>query len=656
MVRPAMVAAVLVAAAWPAVTCPADQTEPPATEPATLPATQSQPTTDADPALTAAIELVERSDRYLHHSRLRPGMTGYGLTVMNGTTPMRFDVEILAVMDRWSAHQDVILARLGGTEMERTGVAAGMSGSPVYVRDERDGRDKLIGAVAFAFVASKEPICGIQPITQMLTVEQRLSETQPVEAAAGTGERAGRELLAAALDPHRTDLLPVLWRLCGRSLRPPETAGGLVPLGTPLMVAGLGESTLRQIRQPLQEVGLLPVQAGVAASAPSMGTAFVPGSAISVALMTGDVDLSAVGTVTDVDGDHLLAFGHEFFAEGEAEFPVGSAQVHTVVPNLLFSFKLSSAGAVTGTLVRDERVGVAAILGRPATMIPMTVSVDWPGGRRQQFHYELARHRYLTPILAFVGMAESARSWRDLPELHTVHHRMDIDFGKLGHYRATNVASGVDLGRAAADLIRPLLALMNNPLGPPAQVRSIDVQMAIEAADRSAEIVDLKLDGSTYRPGETVTGTVTVRPFRQERRTLPVRFDLPADLPDGPYTLTACDAAVAIDREMAEMPQRFEPQTVEELMAALQRLTEHQGNRLYLRLPRDEKYLAVGGRELADLPESRRDILSQAAPPADTTTFTESRVVSAPCDYVLTGQATATFEVERETTLTPTRQ
>ncbi|MCJ7542988.1 MAG: hypothetical protein MUP47_00205, partial [Phycisphaerae bacterium] len=268
----------------------------------------------------------------------------------------------------------------------------------------------------------------------------------------------------------------------------------------------------------------------------------------------------------------------------------------------------------------------------------------------------VARHRLLTPILAFVAMVESARGWRDLPELHTVRHQLDIDFGDLGRYRATNVASGMDLGQASADLIRPLLVLMNNPLGPPAAVRSVDIHVAIEAADRSAEIVDLKLDGSIYRPGEAVTGTVTVWPFRQARRTMPVRFELPADLPDGRYTLTACDAAIATDREMSEMPQRFDPQTVGELFAALQRLAEHQGDRLYLRLPREERHLAVGSRELADLPESRRDILSEAAPPADATTFTQSRVVSVASDYVLTGEASATFQVQREPTLIPTRE
>jgi hypothetical protein len=629
-------------------------------EVATAPAIQPGPDAESDPALAAATAMVEKSDRYLHHSRLKPGMKGYGLTVLSGTQPMRFDVEILSVMTRWAAHQDVILVRLGGAEMERLGVSSGMSGSPVYVRDERDGKDKLIGAVAFAFRATKEPICGLQPITQMLAIRQRPTTTQPAEAGApaeASGKRVGRELLAAVLDPRQTEFIPLLWRAYGRRLQPSSPTGReLMPLATPLTISGLSQSTLRRVEQPLREAGLLPVQAGGVAAAPATDAAFVPGSAISISLITGDIDLSGVGTVTDVDGDHLLALGHGLFAEGDVEFPIGPAHVHTVVPNLLTSFKLSSATGITGTLVRDENVGVSVVVGRAATMIPVTVSLERPGqGPPQHFRYGIARHRFLTPLLAEVVLTESAFGWRELPEQHTVRHSVDIDFGALGHYRAVNVESGNGTARALTDLLRPLVALLNNPLGPPATVRAIDVQITVTATDQSAEILDLKLDGRVYRPGEQVMGQVTIKPFRKARQTIPIGVSLPSDLPDGTYTLTACDALYATEHMITEMPQRFDPKTVEELFGALHRVGETQGDCLYLRLPLVGRHLAVGHEELADLPESRKGILSQAVPPGDAQTFTQSLVTSVSAPYVLSGQATAELEVEREPKQIPTR-
>src|SRR4051812_48274809 len=87
---------------------------------------------------------------------LRPGMKGVAKTVFVGTETQEFGVEILGVLPGYPApHQSAIIARLSGNNVEKTGVFAGMSGSPVFI----EGR--LVGAIAFSFPFSKEPIAGI---------------------------------------------------------------------------------------------------------------------------------------------------------------------------------------------------------------------------------------------------------------------------------------------------------------------------------------------------------------------------------------------------------------------------------------------------------------------------------------------------------------
>src|SRR2546421_10651784 len=94
---------------------------------------------------------------------LRPGMKGTASTVFSGTEPQDFGVEILGVLPGFPGpRQSAIIARLSGPNVEKTGVFAGMSGSPVYI----DG--KIVGAIAFSFPFSKEPIAGITPIKQMI--------------------------------------------------------------------------------------------------------------------------------------------------------------------------------------------------------------------------------------------------------------------------------------------------------------------------------------------------------------------------------------------------------------------------------------------------------------------------------------------------------
>src|SRR6185436_17291573 len=75
----------------------------------------------------------------------------------------------------WGPKQDVILGKMGG-KAQRTNVAGGMSGSPVYV----DG--KLIGAVALRIsVFSPDAICGITPIELMLEIND-LDASRPADA------------------------------------------------------------------------------------------------------------------------------------------------------------------------------------------------------------------------------------------------------------------------------------------------------------------------------------------------------------------------------------------------------------------------------------------------------------------------------------------
>src|SRR5262249_13760395 len=119
----------------------------------------------------------QSTTKFMSVDDVRPGMKGIGKTVFQGTTIEDFNVEILGVLKHNIApKQDMILARLSGGPLEKTGVIAGMSGSPVYI----DGR--LVGAVAFAFPFAKEPIAGIQPIEQMVNLLDL--KTPPVAAAA----------------------------------------------------------------------------------------------------------------------------------------------------------------------------------------------------------------------------------------------------------------------------------------------------------------------------------------------------------------------------------------------------------------------------------------------------------------------------------------
>jgi len=124
----------------------------------------------------ATLDSLAQSSEFYPLGSLKPGQRGYGKTVFEGTRAEEFEVEILGVLKNVGPKQDLILARLSGDRIDRTGIFAGMSGSPVYIDD------RLIGAVAYSFPFAREPIAGITPIREMVDIFKEKPGVRPRRA------------------------------------------------------------------------------------------------------------------------------------------------------------------------------------------------------------------------------------------------------------------------------------------------------------------------------------------------------------------------------------------------------------------------------------------------------------------------------------------
>ncbi|MDP6044849.1 MAG: hypothetical protein QGG25_04510 [Phycisphaerae bacterium] len=618
-------------------------------------------TDSADSRLIAARKHVNASKRYLHHSALKRGMKGYGLTVFAGIKPVRFDAEIVSVVAKFGPHLDVILARLSGHKLEKTMIISGMSGSPVYMKDPKDGKFKMIGAVAYGWNGQNEPLCGIQPITQMLAAGGFLPVSGQDKSPSGKADLPGRNsaaprsIVKTALGVKKIDFALSYLGGADRSI---ESAGGrLSPLSTPVMVSGMSARGLARARRMLKSFGMVPMQGGgvgAAQAAAAKNAKLIPGGGIAVPLAAGDADMAAVGTVTEVVGKNVMAFGHSFHSSGMTELPMGPAYIHTVISGRNNSFKLGSLLSVTGTVTRDETSAIAGQIGRKTRMIPMKVRVDWPEDKRKQtFNFTIARHRFMTPMMVSTMIGDAAWGWREMPERHHVSYSVAVDFGKLGKYRASNMSSGSDIYWATSDLDRAVFSMMRNPYGPRPEIRSIDVSLKIMPGEIDATIIDFRLDSDTYAPGDTLTGTLTLARPRQKRTTMPVKFKLPDDLPEGPRTLQVSDWSSAASADMREQPHIFRPKTTKEFLASMQRSVLLQGNVLYMRmsLP-DGAGIALDKKELPDLPASKAAMITQARL-LDTRKFARSLLRQQKVKYVLSGSTSASFTVAKHRNQTP---
>src|SRR6266849_3271774 len=203
---------------------------------------------------------------------LRPGMKGTSRTVFSGTEPEEFGVEILGVLPGFPGpRQSAIIARLSGANVDKTSVFAGMSGSPVYI----DGR--LVGAIAFSFPFSKEPIAGITPIKEMIDIFEK--------GGGSKTQKSGEPRAVSFAQLAGTEWKPMLPRpaVAGAPLSASVAAGSpliplmgqqMTPIATPVVFGGISQETLSQFSSQLIANGLLPVAGvGGAAAITSLGPA-----------------------------------------------------------------------------------------------------------------------------------------------------------------------------------------------------------------------------------------------------------------------------------------------------------------------------------------------------------------------------------------------
>jgi SpoIVB peptidase S55 len=514
---------------------------------------------------------------------IKAGQQGYGLSVFSGARPERFDVEVVGVMRNVSPDTNYILARLTGKGLEKSGVIAGMSGSPVFI----DGR--LAGAVAFSWPFSHEAIAGITPIETM----HRLAGMGGVEPAA--------PLPPVDLATLATGKIPADLMAKQLAALSPKVAGGATP-SLQWSTTGFGEQSLGLLRQGLAFV------APAGRAAPSGDASqLVPGGSVAAVLVDGDFGLAATGTITDRIGDSIFAFGHPFLALGPTRVPMATSEVVTVLSSQYSSFKIANIGDVVGAFEQDRQAGIQGRLGEVAPMVPMVLRVAGPKPR--VFHMRLAQVQQIMPILvgsSTLAGLESASYTAGPQGLDLVARFATAGHGELTFHQSFD---GDSAGTECATYLMAIAAyLAQNPLER-VGMKAIEVDLAQSPQPRSASLVGANADHTVVRPGQKVTLNLDLVPYRGEpfRHTLALK--LPEDLPDGRYSLLVGDGASADGARLAIAPAG--PVNIEQALDLLRSL--HSRREVAVLGVYGGPGLAVAGEVMPRLPGSVRSLWAAAA-------------------------------------------
>ncbi len=535
---------------------------------------------------------------------IRPGMVGVGRTVFTGTRLEDFKVEILGVMRNVLApKRNLILARLEGGPLAKTGVIAGMSGSPVYI----DG--KLVGAVSYSLGQfSTEPIAGITPIAEM------------IDATMMSGTARVSRPVAMSLQPTPRELMEIWSRDLGRAnsfVDQPSHAlmlsGGsadlgrmgamLRPIAVPMIASGFDAAVLDPMSPAFAAAGFVPMSnaqsPGAGASAPSTQP-LQGGDAVGVALLTGDFELGATGTVTHVEGDRVYAFGHPLYNLGPTQFPMTRATVQVVLPSLMASSKLASFGEIVGTVQQDRATAIAGRLGPGPSLIPVTVTLNSDRAPSRTFNFGVVRDFTFTPLLTYLSVANVLTSYERGAGPASFAIRGSASIRSEGDFSFEDIFSGDQpAGGAAAYVAGPLTALMKNA---DENVHVERITLTIDASEqqKSARIERVWLDTTRPRSGQHAVVNVAMRSTRGQEIVRQVPIQIPANL-TGPLQLTVADASrtTADDRRDS---RGADLQRVSQLMRSFNRARRN--NRLYVRLTSSDPGAVVNGEPMAGLPPS----------------------------------------------------
>jgi hypothetical protein len=370
-------------------------------------------------------------------------------------------------------------------------------------------------------------------------------------------------------------------------------------------------------------------------------------------MVTGDFDLSGIGTVTHVEGSRVYGFGHPMFGLGTCEFPMMTGFIHTVYPRASVSMKMGSPLKVVGVVDTDVSTGVAGRLGLKPDMLPVSVRVKT--GRYsdpRDYHVQMVREPNLLPSLVLSVLTNAIDTEGNLPEELTArvkatirlkgHAPIELD-ETLSGPRYTGAMGPAALFNSIASAVN---ILVRNPLEK-VRIEAIDCDVAIEPGRSVATLDSVRLVSDRLEPGGVLTAIVALKPYKGPRQERTVQISLPSDLPEGGYETLVCDATMSLRRRLRNEPDLTDPHDLDGLLRVLRIQTEPRRTAVHLQVPLATRGVAVQGQALPNLPGSARAVFATNRQTQDAPVRADL-VQTADTPWVVEGSLSLRFNVVKD--------
>ncbi len=547
-------------------------------------------------------------------SEIKPGMEGEGRTIFKGSKIETFPFKVLGVIEKFSAHKDLIIVELDSPVLKEAGIIAGMSGSPAYING------KMIGSISYGFGFSKRPIGGITPIEDILETSKYNHKAKNFSIdVSDLKVEFNKKNLARIADLLQKELIHRI------NFSP---SNSITPIKLLTAQSGFSPSALSYMNPIFSPVSALQVK-GATPKKGLKGLELAKGmlnlraaDAVSIPLIKGDFEYASLGTVTHVDGEDVYMFGHPFFNLGAVDFPMHRAEVITVVPSYQNSFKLASTREMVGRVQQDRFSSVQGQLGKSPYMIPMKVTLQ---KKNKTFNLELVNHSLLTPALSAISLANIFTSqYQEFGQV-SIQVQGKIYIEGEQNIILDDIFTGTESFNNFNGLLMAINFFLMNNRERDIKIQKLDFQISGSEHVRRTSIENVLVNKNSFLPGEIMYVDIYLNNERGQSFTENLTIKAPNLKSGSTFYLLVADNAAMSSFDSKNVKSTYFPMKLKPLIRAINNLRKN--NRVYLKLMTPSSGLFVKGHEYSNLPSSLQNVFEyNSSPIYGTDSGSQSRI------------------------------
>ncbi len=551
--------------------------------------------------------LIYAEEGALYEGEILPGQKGYCVTEMANGKKEKIELEIIGTVKGSLINQSYILVRMIGENISKYGVAAGMSGSPVYLDN------KIMGAVAFTYAFQKENLAGVTLISD--TIEQ-CNEIERLNI-----------FKIEKISIETMDKEPIMKYPLHDKLLYHMPVAGINNSGSADMILGLPFS-------------FNPVDIPSFSSSDDLsyepGYPLEPGDTFGLLLMKGDVDIAAYGTVTYIDSDrrNVYALGHPAFSLGSYNIPITRAETIYTVPSNNISFKVAENTAIIGTMVSESDSGVKFSLDDEPQFIPLRIEY-LANNMKKSYNFEMASFKMIVPSLYQIASFSSLQKYIGTYNTRSIDATVVFNSGD-GHFlKFRNLYNGFNSFSSYITEVSNILSVLLFNEFNEFPLESIDISLKIKSDIEKYSLINCNISSEIPNQGEKIDINMLLTSNKNHTMVLKSEISVPDYFPDSKGMIIVCDYQTYIFFELMRNPARFTPGSYDELISLIE---EYPGsNKIYIMLYSFSPSFSLNGRELNNLPVFYEKMMELDQSLVNKHNFSLQKLVVVETDFAVTG-------------------